>query len=88
MIIIWGYQMSIELVRLKNQELVYGEPEEIETYCDQKDTSVVSTYVGVKPNVAQAHFKYVGNRMGDPYAVAKDIPARDIKNKLIEFCAN
>jgi len=23
--------------------------------------------------VVQAHFKYVGNRMGEPYAVAKDI---------------
>lgn len=65
--------MSVELVRLKNQELVYGEPEEIKNYCEQKDTSVVSTYVGVKPSVAQAHFKYVGNRMGSPYAVAKDI---------------
>ena len=65
--------MSIKLVKLKNQELVYGEPEEIKNYCEQKDTSVVSTYVGVKPNVAQAHFKYVGNRMGDPYEVAKDI---------------
>ena len=65
--------MSIELVRLENQELVYGEPEEIETYCKQKDTFIVSTYIGVKPSVAQAHFKYVGNRMGDPYAVAKNI---------------
>lgn len=73
MITIWGCLMSIELVRLENQELVYGEPEEIETYCKQKDTSVVSTYVGVKPSVVQAHFKYVGNRMGEPYAVAKDI---------------
>ena len=61
--------MSIKLVRLKNQELVYGEPEEIETYCDQKDTFIVSTYIGVRPSVVQANFKYVGNRMVDPYAV-------------------
>jgi hypothetical protein len=57
--------MSIKLVKLKNQELVYGEPEEIETYCDQKDTFIVSTYIGVKPSVAQADFKYVGNNKRD-----------------------
>ena len=63
----------IELVRLKNQELVYGEPKEIETYCEQRNTEIASTYTGVKPCVAQSHFKYVGNRMVEPYAVAKDI---------------
>jgi len=65
--------MGIRLARLKNQELVYGETEEIASYCEQKKTEVASFYNSARPSMVQAHFKYVGNRMGDPYAVAKDI---------------
>jgi len=65
--------MRILLARLKNQELVYGETEEITSYCEQNNTEVASLYSSARPSMVQEHFKYVGNRMTDPYAVAKDI---------------
>jgi|TARA_Y100000015_G_scaffold42864_2_gene51251 hypothetical protein len=64
--------MAIKLARLKTQELVYGEAEEITSYCEQNKTEVDFFYSSARPSMVQAHFKYVGNRMTDPYSVAKN----------------
>ena len=60
----------IELAELENKELVYGEYEEIEEYCEEKDTCVEHYFDHVNPSTVYKNFKYVGKSLHDPYAVS------------------
>ena len=60
----------IELAKLQNGELVYGLYEEVEAYADKKETCVDRYLDHVTPFVVSKNFTYVGNQMGDPYAIS------------------
>ena len=60
----------IELAKLQNGELVYGLYEEVEAYADKKETCVDRYLAHVAPFVVSKNFTYVGNQMGDPYAIS------------------
>jgi len=65
--------MSTELAKLHNNELVYGTHAEVEAYAVSKDT-VVDNYLNyVAPSTVQSHFKYVGNKLCDPYSIPRPI---------------
>ncbi len=61
-----------KIVKLKNEELVYGNAEEIDAYCNKKDTTIDIVYTHVTPSIVSKNYKYVGNSIHDPYAISKD----------------
>ena len=69
----WQYtdkNNMIELAKLNNKELVYGTYEEVENYALKNNTCVDRYLDHVAPFIVQKEFKYIGNQMGDPYAVS------------------
>lgn len=69
----WQYtdkKNMIELAKLNNKELVYGTYEEVENYALKNNTCVDRYLDHVAPFIVQKEFKYIGNQMGDPYAVS------------------
>jgi len=78
----------VKLVKLDNGELVYGEKEEVEEYCEQKQVGIDHWINYAPPSTVQSHFTYIGKRMTDPYSVAKPIYKRNEKGEyegLTEF---
>ena len=66
-------QESQKIVKLENGELVYGNTEEVNFYCSQKDTKIDVEYTHVKPSVVSKNFKYIGDCIHQPYAISKSI---------------
>jgi len=74
-------QPNIELARLHNGEDVYGLWEEIESYCDVKDTWVDRYYDHVNPSTVYNHFKWVGIGLSDPFSVSVPFDYRQSRTK-------
>jgi len=62
-----------KIVKLKNEELVYGNAVEIDDYCKEKNTMIDIVYTHVTPSIVSKNYKYIGNSIHDPYAISKDV---------------
>jgi hypothetical protein len=62
-----------KIVKLENEELVYGNAEEVTTYCKQNDTNIKTEYNHVTPSIVSKNFKYIGNCIQKPYAISKNM---------------
>jgi hypothetical protein len=69
-----------KIVKLENEELVYGNAEEVTTYCKQNDTKIKTEYNHATPSIVSKNFKYIGNCIHKPYAVS-----RKMNYKIADF---
>ena len=73
-----------EIARLWDGECVYGECEEIEKYCEERDTCIDFYYNHVSPAICRKNLKFVGEG-SDPYAAARDIMEKDDKGRFVKY---
>jgi hypothetical protein len=66
-------QEAQRTVKLLTGELVYGNTGEIVDYCKKHDTNVQEEYKNITPSIISKQFKYIGNRIHQPYAISRSI---------------
>ena len=60
----------MELAKLQDGQLVYGQYEEVEAYADKQNTCVDRYMDHINPSTVYKNFKYVGNELSNPYKVS------------------
>jgi len=66
-------QEEQRLVKLLTGELVYGNTGEILDYCKKHETNVQEEYTNITPSIVSKQFKYIGNRIHQPYAISRSM---------------
>ena len=66
-------QEKQKLVKLENEELVYGNAKEVANYCKQNDTKIKTEYGHVTPSIVYKNFKYIGDCIKKPYATSRNM---------------
>ena len=69
----------MEIAKLQDGQLVYGEYEEVEKYAEKQDTCVEHYFDHVNPSTVYKNFKYVGKAISNPYAVSVPFNYTDAK---------
>lgn len=71
----------MELAKLQDGQLVYGQYEEVEAYADEQNTCVDRYFDHVNPSTVYKNFKYVGNEMSNHYSVSVPFDYREQRTK-------
>ena len=71
----------MELAKLQDGQLVYGQYEEVEAYADEQNTCVDRYFDHVNPSTVYKNFKYVGNEMSNHYSVSVPFDYRKQRTK-------
>ena len=71
----------MELAKLQDGQLVYGQYEEVEAYADEQNTCVDRYFDHVNPSTVYKNCKYVGNEMSNHYSVSVPFDYREQRTK-------
>ena len=66
-------QMKDDFFDYENNPIIIDNTGEILDYCKKHDTNVKEEYTHITPSIVSKQFKYIGDKIHQPYAISRSM---------------